>query len=67
MLGYRIKQARSRIGMTTEQVASIIGVTRSAVSLWETNRTKPSHDNLKALAKALNVPAGYLLEEEPAA
>jgi len=55
-LGNRIKKARSDKGISQEQLAIKIGVTKSAVSQWENNVIrKMEADNLLALADALNV------------
>ncbi len=48
--------------MTQEFVAEALGVSRQAVSKWETGATDPSTANLIALAKLYGVPAQQLLE-----
>jgi transcriptional regulator with XRE-family HTH domain len=39
-MGDRIKQCRTLRGLTLEQVAKEIGITASALSLWENGQTK---------------------------
>jgi transcriptional regulator with XRE-family HTH domain len=47
--------------MTQEYVAEALGVSRQAVSKWETGAAEPSTSNLLALAKLYGVDAGELL------
>ena len=47
--------------MTQEFVAEAVGVSRQAVSKWETGAADPSTANLLALAKLYGVPAEELL------
>ncbi len=62
-LGERIKEHRTRCNMTQEFVAESIGVTRQAVSKWETGASDPSTSNLLALAKLFNISAENLLKD----
>lgn len=47
--------------MTQEFVAESLGVSRQAVSKWESGASDPSTSNLIALAKLFQVPADELL------
>ena len=60
-MGARIRAARLAAGMTQEQIARIVGVSRSAVAQWETDRTGQVGGNLVRIAAALGVEAGHLL------
>ena len=60
-LGEALKEHRQRCGMTQEYVAEALGVSRQAVSKWETGAAEPSTSNLLALAKLYGVDAGELL------
>ena len=60
-LGETLKDHRQRCGMTQEYVAEALGVSRQAVSKWETGAAEPSTSNLLALAKLYGVDAGELL------
>ena len=60
-LGETLKDHRQRCGMTQEYVAEALGVSRQAVSKWETGTAEPSTSNLLALAKLYGVDAGELL------
>ena len=60
-LGEALKAHRQNCGMTQEYVAEALGVSRQAVSKWETGTAEPSTSNLLALAKLYGVDAGELL------
>ena len=49
--------------MTQEFVAESLGVSRQAVSKWETGTADPSTSNLLALAKLFGVSAEELLRQ----
>ena len=60
-LGEALKAHRQQSGMTQEYVAEALGVSRQAVSKWETGAAEPSTSNLLALAKLYGVDPGDLL------
>ena len=62
-LGEIIKQHRIECKMTQEFVAEAIGVSRQAVSKWESGISDPSTSNLIALAKLFNISADSLIKE----
>ncbi len=62
-LGEVLKEHRTQCKMTQEFVAETIGVSRQAVSKWESGRTDPSTSNLFALAKLYGISAEDLLKE----
>ena len=62
-LGEALKAHRTRCKMTQEFVAEAIGVSRQAVSKWESGASDPSTSNLLALAKLYGVSAEDLLRE----
>ena len=62
-LGEALKAHRTACKMTQEFVAEAIGVSRQAVSKWESGASDPSTSNLLALAKLYGVPAEELLRE----
>jgi DNA-binding XRE family transcriptional regulator len=67
-LAEALRENRTRCKMTQEFVAETIGVSRQAVSKWETGAADPSTSNLIALAKLYGVPAEELLRRaEPEA
>ena len=60
-LGEVLNEYRQQSGMTQEYVAEALGVSRQAVSKWETGVAEPSTSNLLALAKLYGVDPGELL------
>ena len=60
-LGEALKAHRQNCCMTQEYVAEALGVSRQAVSKWETGAAEPSTSNLLALAKLYGVDPGELL------
>ncbi len=65
MLGERLKKFRKDAGMTQQQVADLMGVSRPAVGQWESGQTSPSLDMLSTLATRYGVSRGVLLGDEP--
>lgn len=61
-LGETIKEYRTKCNMTQEFVAETLGVSRQAVSKWETGTSDPSTANLLELAKLYGVSAEELLK-----
>jgi DNA-binding XRE family transcriptional regulator len=62
-LGEVIKKYRTEKKMTQEFVAEILGVSRQAVSKWESGAADPSTSNLVALAKLFEIEPEDLLRE----
>lgn len=62
-LGEKIKKARTDAGLSQEQLSEKLGVSRSAVAKWESNKGLPDVDNLKNIAKLLNVSIDHLLDD----
>ena len=65
--GARIREARRARGMTQQDLAHSVGVSRSAVAQWETDRAGQVRANLSRIAAALGVSVGYLVEGGPLA
>jgi transcriptional regulator with XRE-family HTH domain len=63
-LAARIRAARLAQGLTQEQLARAVGVTRSAVAQWETGRAGQVGSNLARIARALGTGAAHLLSGE---
>ncbi len=60
-LGEKIRAARRSAGLTQEELAQKLTVSRPAVTKWESDKGIPDVENLKALSKLLNVSIDYLL------
>ncbi len=63
-LGETLRAYRIERNMTQEFVAESLGVSRQAVSKWESGASDPSTSNLLAIARLYGVSAGELLEAE---
>ena len=62
-LGEKIRNARRRCGLSQEQLAEKMSVSRSAIAKWETDKGLPDVGNLKILARMLRVSVDWLLDE----
>jgi transcriptional regulator with XRE-family HTH domain len=61
-VGARIRAARQSRGLTQADLAAAVGVSRSAVAQWETERSGQVSGNLTRIASALHVPVAHLLQ-----
>ena len=57
-----LKNLREAKGLTQEQMAERVMVTRQAVSRWETGETQPNTDTLKLLSHEFDVSINTLLD-----
>jgi transcriptional regulator with XRE-family HTH domain len=60
----RIREARRALGLTQDELARRVGVSRSAIAQWETDRTGQVRANLARVAAVLGVSSSYLLTGE---
>lgn len=60
-LGSRLKTLRKKIKLTQQQIADVIGVSKTSVIYWEKDDNIPKHESLTALAEVLGVTTDYLL------
>ena len=58
-----LQELRTRRGLSQEQLAQQVHVTRQAVSRWERGDATPSMDKLKALAKIYGVSLDWLCSD----
>lgn len=64
--GDRVRHLRKTCGLSQEELAERLDLTRPSVTSWETGKTKPRLDKLEQLAGILGTSAYYLLNgEEP--
>lgn len=56
-----IKQLRIRRGVTQEQLASMLKVSRSTIGMYETGSREPDFETLEAIADIFNVDMDYLM------
>ncbi len=60
----KIYTCRKRMGLSQEALAELLGVSRQAVSKWETGDAEPELAKLRALAATFGVSTDWLLSEE---
>ncbi len=58
--GKFIAKRRKSLGLTQEQLADRVSVSKSAIAKWETDGGLPDRDNLKRLAESLDMTADSL-------
>ncbi|AFS79813.1 putative HTH transcriptional regulator, lambda repressor-like, DNA-binding protein [Gottschalkia acidurici 9a] len=63
MIGKRIKELRVDYGLSLKQLSERIDISISFLSDIENNRSNPSLDRLKDIAKGLNTTVSYLIGE----
>ena len=63
--GERLTKYRKKNGYSQEALADKLGVSRQAISKWETGESAPDTDNLIALAKLYDVKIDDLLNVDP--
>lgn len=61
-LGDRIAQYRKNLGISQEELGARLGVSRQAVSKWETGAAAPDMNNLMALAREFHISMAELTE-----
>ena len=61
--GQKLKKLRNDNGLTQEQLAEKIFVTRTAISKWETDNGYPSIDSLKAISKLFHISIDDLISD----
>ncbi len=60
--GERIQKQRKKKNFTQEQFAEMLGVTRQAVSKWESDQSLPEIDKIMALSDLFEVSTDYILK-----
>ena len=59
--GARIREARTKVGLTQKEVSELLGVSAHAVWCWEAGKNKPSGEHLLELASRCEVSTDWLL------
>ena len=62
MFGERLKELREEKGMTQQDLAVFLNVSRPSISGYENDSNDPSLDVLKKISDLFNVSADYLLD-----
>lgn len=63
-LGEKLKEIRNKFGLSQEQLAEIMNVSRQAITKWEADGGIPDVSNLQELSKVFGITVDYLLKEE---
>ncbi len=64
MFGEQLYKIRKVKGLSQEELANMVGVTRQALQKWENGTSKPDVENLTQLIKCLHISADVLLKED---
>ena len=62
-IGNRIQKAREEAGLSQEELASRLGYTQAALSNYELGKRRLYLANIEQIAKELNKPLSYFLED----
>ena len=60
----KLQKLRKQKGLTQEELAEVLYVSRAAISKWESGRGYPNIDSLKAMAKYFGITVDELLSGE---
>ncbi len=60
-LGQRLYEMRKAKGLSQEQVAELLGVTRQTVSKWETDQSTPDFDKILPLCQLFDISTDELI------
>lgn len=63
-IGSRIKERREAIGLTQEELAAELGVSKGAIGNYESGQSYPKIDNMIQLFKALKTDANYIFQDD---
>ena len=63
-LGEKLSKLRKENNYTQEQLADVLGVSRQAISKWESNLTYPETDKLIRLSELFSCSLDYLLKDK---
>ena len=63
----RLKQLRTHSNLSQQKMADVLGISRSAVAMWETGGSEPDNKTLEKIADFFGVSVDYLLgrDDEP--
>ncbi len=63
-MGDKIRYLRDKAGMTQTYLAKRLGISRSAVNLWEMSMSTPSLANIIEMTQIFHVSADYFFRDE---
>ena len=62
-IGEKIQTLRKQYGMSQDQLADALNLSRQAVSKWENNESQPDIENLIEISNVFNVSTDYLIKD----
>lgn len=62
-IGEKLKEGRKKAGLSQEQLAEKLCVSRQAITKWESNRGMPDIGNVQNISKLFGVSIDYLLDD----
>lgn len=62
-IGEKIKQRREELGLTTKELAQLIGVSQAAISNYELGLNNPKTDIMPKILDVLHVDANYMFQD----
>ena len=60
-VGKRIRECRERVGLATDRLADLLGVSSASIVQYELGVRSPSIDRLSVLTRELGITADYLI------
>ena len=66
-LSEKLYELRKKDGLSQEQLAERLGVSRQAVSKWESGKAVPESDTLISISEYFDVSLDYLMKEDDSA
>ena len=66
-LNEKLAELRKARGLTQQEIAEALDVSRQAVSRWEVGTATPTLDNLSSLSRLYGVPLDYFIQKEAGA
>ncbi|BCD61726.1 repressor LexA [Nitratiruptor phage NrS-5] len=61
--GEIIRRAREKKGLSQEELAKILGVSRVAITNYELEKNPPTYENVKKLSEILDIPEQFLFDK----
>ena len=62
--GQRLRQARLYKGLSINDLAELLGVSKQAISQYETSNITPDFDKMRIITNELNFPSSYFFQED---
>lgn len=57
-----IKKIRTALGYTQERFAALLHVSRTTVTMWETDKSEPGYETIRKLSNLYNIPSDFVIK-----